>query len=135
MAYSRKITIIQSKKPIEDNVNQELQWFGTSLGLFGTRDKDKSCYRMFVVMLRGLHYDQGYTSDEIADRVGLSRGTVVHHLHKLMKSGIVISSAGRYHIKVESLTELVDEVERDILRTLKQLRKIAEVLDDKLDLK
>ena len=40
--YSTRITIIRSSKPEASDINNQLQWFGASLGLFGLRDKDKS---------------------------------------------------------------------------------------------
>ncbi len=134
MGYKRKITIINSTRPVNDNVNDKLQWLCNSLGLFGTRDRDKSCYRMFVILLRGLKRKKEFTSDEIAQRVGLTRGTVVHHLHKLMDSGLVVSRDGKYILRVENLSDLIDELERDILKTITKLKGVAEELDDKLSL-
>ncbi|MBN1503007.1 ArsR family transcriptional regulator [Candidatus Woesearchaeota archaeon] len=130
----RKIVIINSSKPSDDNINQELQWFCNSLGLFGTRDKDKSCFRLFIILLKSLKSGDELTSDQIAARVGLSRGTVVHHLHKLIGSGLVVSRQNTYSLKVDNLKELVDEVERDINRTMRKLKDVAEGLDDRLDL-
>ena len=50
----QRITIIKSDKPKSHGLNQELQWFGASLGLFGLRDKDKSCFRIFIALIKGL---------------------------------------------------------------------------------
>src|SRR3990170_6061551 len=111
-----KITIFKTRRPAADNVNEELQWVCDSLGIFGDRDKDKSCFRMFIFLLRSLHHADGMTSDELSEKVGLSRGTVVHHLHKLMGSGLVVSQRNRYMLRVNNLTSLIDEVERDIIR-------------------
>jgi hypothetical protein len=44
----QKITIVNVRRPSERNINHELQWLGTSLGLFNLRDKDKSCFRLFL---------------------------------------------------------------------------------------
>jgi predicted transcriptional regulator len=132
-----KITIYRTKKPNEENVNDELQWLCDSLGLFGERDKDKSCFRMFVVLLRALNASnktEGMTSDEISEKVGLSRGTVVHHLHKLMGSGLVINDRSRYMLRVNNLSALIEEVERDLLRTMNELRDAAKDIDDRLEL-
>jgi len=53
MAYIRqKITIISMNRPAQKNINQELQWFGSSLGLFNLRDKDKSTFRVFIELLK-----------------------------------------------------------------------------------
>ena len=49
-----KITIIRIRKPAQSNINKELQWLGSSLGLFGLRDKDKSCFRIFIELIKSI---------------------------------------------------------------------------------
>ncbi len=129
-----KITIHRSRKPSGKNINQDLQWFCDSLGLFGKRDKDKSCYRMFIVLLKSLHNTEGLSSDEISEKVGLSRGTVVHHLHYLIGSGLVIRRNKKYMLKVDNLSSLVEEVERDLISTMNNLKEVAKKLDKRLEL-
>ncbi len=129
-----KITIYRSKRPPEDNVNEELRWFCDSLGLFGERDRDKSCFRMFVALLKALHGSRGMTSDEIADSVALSRGTVVHHLHTLMGSGLVVQDRSVYMLRVDRLSTLVEEIEHDLMRSLEDIKKAAEEIDKRLEL-
>src|SRR3990167_11073730 len=80
-----KITIISLRRPLEKTINQELQWFGNSLGLFNLRDKDKSCFRVFIELLKAAKANMPLTSDELAYRLNLSRGTVIHHINKLME--------------------------------------------------
>ncbi|NTV23176.1 MAG: ArsR family transcriptional regulator [Nanoarchaeota archaeon] len=126
------IIIRRSLRPESENMNDELQWFCDTLGLFGTRDKDKSCFRLFVVMLRGMRQNNGMTSDELAEKVGLSRGTVVHHLHKLIGSGLVKQEMNHYMLRVNNLSTLIDEVEKDIITTMDELRKSAGELDGRL---
>jgi predicted transcriptional regulator len=121
----RKITLYNKRKPKTENVNEELQWFCESLGLFGSRDKDKSRFRTFIILLKSLNNNEGLTSDEISERVGLSRGTVVHHLHSLRGSGLVISHRNRYMLRVDNLSSLIEEMESDILKTLDNLKKVA----------
>ena len=131
---SDRITIKRTKKPLSGNINNELQWFCDSLGLFGNRDRDKSCFRMFIILIRELHAGEGLSSDELSDRVGLSRGTVVHHLNKLMESGLVVHRRKKYMIRVNNMTMLVDEIERDLLRTIDDIKKVAENIDSRLNL-
>ena len=128
-----RIIINRHKRPEEQNLNQELQWLCDSLGLFGSRDKDKSRFRTFLILLKSVD-SEGLTSDQISDKVGLSRGTVVHHLHSLMNSGLVISERSRYMIRVDNLSELIDEVERDILKTISELKEAASDIDKRLNL-
>ncbi|MEM3373634.1 MAG: winged helix-turn-helix domain-containing protein [Candidatus Woesearchaeota archaeon] len=134
IARKNKITIYKSKKPTENNLNEDLQWVCDSLGLFGERDKDKSCFRMFVVLLKAIPTSEGLTSDEISEKVGLSRGTVVHHLHKLIGSGLVVYDGKKYMLRVNKLSSLIDELEHDILRVMDDLKDAAKKIDERLNL-
>lgn len=125
----RRITIIAAKKPASTDVNDEIRWLGGSLGLFNLRDKDSSCFRIFIELMKNSKNEEGLSSDEIAARANLSRGTVVHHLDKLMKGGLVVVSHNRYHLREQSLSILVDEIRKDIDRTMEDLKKVADNID------
>jgi predicted transcriptional regulator len=129
-----KITIVSLRKPLKGNLNDELQWFGNSLGLFGKRDKDKSCFRVFIELLKGSRMKRPFSSDELAFQLSLSRGTVMHHVNKLMESGLVINNNNRYFLRVDSLEEMIAELKRDLDRTCDSLRKVASEIDEKLGL-
>ena len=130
-----KITIIRTSKPEKKDINKELQWFGGTLGLFNLRDKDKSCFRIFITLLKGLKENKKLTSDEIAIRTKLTRGTVIHHLNKLMSSGIVIKEHNRYILRMDNLEEMVDYIKRDVDQAWDKLKEVAKDIDEKLGLK
>ena len=127
-----KITIIKIRKPVRSEINEELQWVGASLGLFNLRDKDRSCFRIFVELLKSSKIGNGLSSDEIAFKSGLSRGTVIHHINKLIESGLVIVEERKYILREAKLEPLIDEVEKDVLRSLDGLRAIAKDIDKKM---
>ena len=132
----RKITIINMRAMPEPGVNEQLQQIGAALGLFSLRDKDKSCFRIFITLIHNMRRTQGagLSSDEIALLTQLTRGTVVHHLNKLIAAGIVEYERGKYFLTFNNIEELVDRVERNIIRTLDSLRKTAQDVDYELDL-
>jgi predicted transcriptional regulator len=130
----QKITIVKIRKPTTDNVNDELQFFGNSLGLFGLRDKDKSCFRVFIELLKAAKRKQPISSDELAYRLGLTRGTVVHHVNRLMESGIVVHEGNRYFLRVDKLESLIEEIRKDAMRTIDDLEDIAKEIDTELGL-
>ena len=134
MRYVQRITIMNIRKPVQKNINQELQWLGSSLGLFNLRDKDKSCFRVFIELIKNAKLGKPLSSDEIAYSLGLSRGTVVHHLNKLLDSGIVVEAERGYILRVSNLRDLINEVEKDLERTLDELRDMAEEIDESLGL-
>lgn len=130
----QRVTIVRVRKPGKKNLNEDLQWFSRSLGLFGTRDKEKSCFRVFVEMIKGARRDRLMSSDEIAYRSNLSRATVIHHLNKLIESGLVMPVEGKYVLRVDNLESLVEEVKTDLNRVFRDLKLMAEELDDELGL-
>ena len=127
-----RITIKRIRKPATKNINEELQWLGNSLGLFSLRDKDKSCFRIFIELLKTSKQGNTLTSDDLAQKLSLTRGTVIHHIHRLNESGIVVQEKAGYRLRVENLSRLIDEIEKDVNEACKQLREIAEEIDKKL---
>lgn len=134
MIISKKITIVRVKKPRQEDINEKLQWFGDSLGLFNLRDKDKSCFRLFIELLKAAKLQEPLTSDELAERLGITRGTVVYHLNKLIASGIVISERNGYMLRVDNLLDLVEEIRMDVNKTFDKLANTADDIDEALGL-
>ena len=71
------------------------------------RDKDRSCYRIFLELIKSAKLGEPLSSDEIAERLNLSRGTVVHHLNRLMDSGLVVHQQRKYILRVDRLERLI----------------------------
>ena len=134
ITYSHRITFVTMRKPTQKNINEKLQWFGNSLGLFNLRDKDKSCYRIFIELLKATKKSTPLSSDELAARLGLTRGTVIHHISKLMDAGIVVHDNNRYLLRVDNLKALVAELEKDVKRMTEDLKDIADEIDKSLGL-
>src|SRR3990172_7249700 len=132
--FVRRITIVNVRRKKQVSVNEELQWFGTSLGLFGERDKDKSCFRIFIELIKAIKATGGLSSDELAERLGLTRATVVHHLNTLMERGIVVHEGNQYIMRGDRLSLLVDDLQRDMERSISEMKHAAEELDRLLQL-
>ncbi|MBU1204322.1 MAG: winged helix-turn-helix domain-containing protein [Nanoarchaeota archaeon] len=130
----QRITIVRHSKPLKKNINEELQWFGSSLGLFNLRDRNSSCFRIFIELVKSSRKKKLLSSDELAYKTGLSRGTIIHHLNKLIGSGIVVNEKNKYILRVDNLKVLVDEIEKDIKRTCNDLKEIAKNIDEELGL-
>jgi len=130
----KKITILKLAKPAKKDINQELQWIGHSLGLFSVRDKDKSCFRIFIELLKAAKHKEMLSSDEIALRLELTRGTIIHHINKLMNSGLVIQERRRYMLRVEKLSYLIEELHHDLEDACRSIREVAYDIDKWLGL-
>ena len=135
MVYiERRITIVHLQKPSVNTLNEELQWLGSSLGLFNLRDKNSSCFRIFIELLKSAKTGKHLSSDELAAHLELTRGTVVHHINRLMESGIVVHEGNKYYLRVHRLQALIEELSKDTERTLTDLKDAAKQIDDMMGL-
>ena len=133
--YFRKVTIVRVEKPQKYDINEDIQWFSTSLGLFGDRDKEKSRFRVFLELLKSAKLKKGMSTDQIADRTNLTRATVIHHLNFLIEQGLVINKDNKYYLRVENLHQLVKTLQGDVERIFNDLIKTADSIDRELGLK
>lgn len=122
------ITIKKIKKPKNSNLNQDIQIISQSLGLFTKRDKEKSCFRVFIEILK----HKGLTAEEITVSTNLTRATVIHHLNSLMKNGLVVKKRHRYYLRGDSLENLIKEVSKDMDRTFSDLMRLGKNIDKNL---
>ncbi len=132
--YFRRVTIIKIRKPQTTDINEEIQWFSDSLGLFSERDKEKSKYRIFLELLKASKQKKALSSDEIASKSDLSRATVIHHLNSLMEKGLIETDRNRYFLRVSNLEQLIRLIKEELESTLEDLRKVAKELDEELNL-
>ncbi len=121
--FSIKVT--RYRKPRNMDVNEEFQFFSDSLGLFNDRDKEKSCFRIFLELIKASNHDHLLSSDNIADRSNLSRATVIHHMDKLIDSGLVVSRKEGYLLKADNFDTLLDQLKDEVNITIENLRESA----------
>jgi len=129
---AQKVMMIKVRRVKTENINQELQWIGNSLGLFGLRDKDSSCFRVFIILVKKARRNEALTSDKIAEQLNLSRGTVVHHLTKLMETGIVVHEKEGYILREATLQSLVKDIRRDVEVMLEEIDSVAKEIDERM---
>ena len=111
-----------------------MQWFSESFGLFGERDKEKSCFRVFIELLKAARFGRPLTSDQIAFKSHLTRATVIHHLNKLNQSGLVLKQKNLYILRAENLENVTLEIKKDLLGMFQDLEDMARELDEELGL-
>lgn len=128
----RRVTIIKTRHQVNRNINDDLKWIGTSLGLFSLRDKNSSCFRIFIALLRRARERRLTSSDELAELTGLTRGTVVHHLNILMDAGFVIREQKGYILRTDRMEVLVKMIRHDINQAFDEIEVIAADIDKHL---
>lgn len=129
-----KITLLKIKRPEKQDINSQLQWFSQSLGLFSRRDKESSCFRIFITLVEAKKSHRMLSSDEIADKANLTRATAIHHLKNLEQHGLVKTEQNRYTLSCNSFSALIKQLEKESQELLTDLEEAAEELDEKLEL-
>ena len=129
---ANKLMIVKVRRSDGENINDELQWLGNSLGLFGLRDRDSSCFRIFITLVRGARRNETLSSDNIAEKLHLSRGTVVHHLTKLIGAGLVVREKEGYLMRENRLQKVVEDIQRDMESVFAELKDVAKEIDERL---
>ncbi|MFH1396033.1 MAG: ArsR family transcriptional regulator [archaeon] len=127
-----KVTILKIRRSHAENINQELQWLGNSLGLFSLRDRNSSCFRVFIILVRKAKRNEVISSDDIAERLNLTRGTVVHHLNTLMGAGLVIKEQSGYILRERDLERVIVAIKRELDASMQDLIDVARDVDQKL---
>jgi len=132
---SQQITIKKILSPSPGNLDEDINYLCKSLGYFTERDKQNTAGKIFRLLVKeACETDRYLSSDEIAEKLNLTRGAIVHHLNNFISSGIVIKEHNRYRLRSVSLQKSMEEIRADIDRIMNQMIKIAKEIDDKLGL-
>jgi predicted transcriptional regulator len=119
--------------PSTEDYEADVEWFCKCFGFLESRDKEKTASRIFKALLESVK-QKGLSSDELAEKMGLTRGTMVHHLNKMIQNGLAVHREGRYELRSMSLQRTVQEVKRDIERVFANIEHIAKSIDENLNL-
>lgn len=128
----KEFHIKKKAKPVSNDLNERIRWFSDSLGLISLRDKDNSCYRIFIEIVKSSKNNREMTSDEIAYKTGLTRGTIVHHLNKLSDYGFIVIEKNKYVLKEKRLSNVVDSLSDEINLIMKKVKDIAKEIDEEV---
>ena len=128
----RRIFTLSWRDRTGGDINTDLQWLCHSLGLFPVRDYNSSMYRLFIELIKDRKTDTVSSSDVLAVRVGLSRGTVVHHLNKMIDSGITVRLHEGYALKEESVQGMVAHMRTRVEELFDDIEDVARRIDEQL---
>lgn len=129
-----RYVITDVRMPTKQDLDEDVEWIARCFGFLETRDVKKTAARIFSTLIYAASTDEGLTSDALAERVGVTRGAIVHHLNKMMRSGLVIFHSGLYKLREKSVRRTVNEVERDLRRVLDKIEEVASSIDEELSL-
>jgi hypothetical protein len=131
----RHHVIKKLREPSGKNVDSDIEWVCSSLGFVTQRDQDKTAYRIMKSLTKAAGNGRGMTGEELAGQVEPTIGSVFYHLKRLMKAGLVVKFGSEFELRMNSLRKTIEEAEKDIIRTLSDIKRIAGDVDDALGLK
>jgi len=130
-----RITIRERAKPLEPDPFRDIDWICKSLGFVSARDSEETASKIFRAIIDAMSRDMMLSSDDISEISGVTRGAVIHHLNSYISAGIIIHRNKKYILRTRSVESTVEELEREILHVLHDIKKIAREVDQRLGLK
>ncbi len=124
---TRTITIIHRERPYSDELEENLQWLLSSLGV-----ADAMLERYAKILE---HMAKGsLNATELSEILGDPRTSVSYHVGKLVDMGLLVKEGRSYRLRAATFLRSIEEVERDIIRMFEDLKKVARTIDEKMGL-
>jgi len=131
----KKISLRKLEIPAEDSLKKDLEWLCETLGLVSGRDIDGTVVKILQNILKAQINGKGITSDELAEKLLLSRGTVNYHLRSLIDLGLLSRDKNLIKLRNSSILRTITEIKREIDDIFIDVFKISEHLDEHFGLK
>ncbi len=130
----RHFVIRKLREPTEKEIDKDIEWVCNSLGFVTPRDQDKTAFRILKALIEAAKKKKGLTSEELTEVVEPTIGSVIYHLKKLMKAGLVVKINSTYELRMHSFMRTIEEIEKEIGMTLAEIKTIARDIDHKVGL-
>ncbi|MCX8163184.1 MAG: HTH domain-containing protein [Candidatus Micrarchaeota archaeon] len=107
----------------------ELEVFCSSLHILSKRDKDKT---ILTVIRAVLYYptNRPISATTLSKALSVNRITVLHHLKKLQKIGIIQKQKRKYFLVDNAFSKLVLKAKEETDKIFEELLQIAHKLDN-----
>ena len=128
-----RIIIRRIRSPAPGDINNDIDYICRSFGYFSQRDKQDTAGKIFRLLVKDASEKAlGLTSDEIAEKLNLTRGAIVYHLNNFITSGLVIREKNRYRLRSVSMQRSIEEIKNDVDRMFHHMLRIASDIDEQL---
>lgn len=100
--------------------------------MFNERDKEKSCHRIFIQLVKAKKESRFLSTQELADLSHLSRATVLHHLGKLMESNIAMEMNHKFVLVDPNMNSIILRLKKETEEFMDEMDRISKKLDKEL---
>jgi|SRR3989338_5825779 len=122
------------REPTDKQLEGDIEWICHSLGFVTPRDQDKTAFRILKALVKSAKEGNGLTSEELAEEVEPTIGSVIYHLKRLMKSGLVVKMNSTYQLKMQSLMSTINGMQKEVNMVMEDIKRVAQDVDDKVGL-
>lgn len=130
----RQFIVKKFRIPTEKELDEDIAWVCNSLGFISSRDKEKTAFKILRALIQSAKDEKGLTSEELTCIVKPTIGSVIYHLKKLMRAGLVVKLGSAYELRMSSFLRTIEEIEREIELTLTDIKRVASDIDEKIGL-
>ena len=131
----QQLTVRYLEKPFEKTVDSEINWVCESFGFYEKIDKKKTSAAIFKIIIMKAKDEEGVTTKELGEHLGISRVSALNHVKKLMTAGLVEQDGMEYHLRSGNLQRTLREMRRDIIRIFNDIDLAARDIDAGVGLK
>ena len=124
-----RISIRSYQPPRQVDLDLEIDWVCSCLGLVSGRDVSRTAEEIFRRILEANRHEKSVTSEKLAEDLELSRGAVNHHLRSFIESGLIVRRKRRIFLRSSTLSGTLEEMRRDADRIFEDLIRTAKNLD------
>ncbi|VVB56488.1 Uncharacterised protein [uncultured archaeon] len=123
------LTVIRTRRAASDSGEDDpLEVFCRRLSIISHRDMDGTVTVVFRSMLTSGR-TRPVGSSELAELTQLNRVTIIHHLQRLEQMGLVEHTERKYRLAVSDLSEAVERMREEMLRSFDEAGNLALRLD------
>ena len=129
-----QFVIRKLKETTEKSLDNDIKWLCNSLGFITKRDQDNTAFKILKALIKSAKKGKGLTSEELTEKVQPTIGSVIYHLKKLMKAGLVVKIESEYELRMNSLLTTINEIQKNVNATLEDIKKVGKDIDNKIGL-
>ncbi len=124
---TRTLTIIHRERPYSDELEENLQWLLSSLGVAD------AMLERYTKILEHMA-ERSMNATELSEILGDPRTSTSYHISKLVDMGLLVKEGRSYRLRAATFLRSIEEMERDVIRMFEDLKKVARTIDEKMGL-
>ncbi len=99
------------------------------MGFVGKRDKNETAFQILSQLVKSAKEESGLTAEQLTQLVTPTIGSVIYHLKRLIKAGLVIKNGSRYELRMRTFQGTIQEIRKEVDLLLDDVTEVARGID------